>query len=70
MSRLLQAQPTRVMLSWVAGLSMVSIGMEFVVVVVVAAVRSQCFLMKMGISENALKRWILICALQCWLARA
>lgn len=28
-----------------------------------AAVRSQCFLMKMGMSEKALKRWVLICAL-------
>lgn len=29
-----------------------------------AAVRSQCFLMKIGMSENALKRWVFICALE------
>jgi hypothetical protein len=28
-----------------------------------AAVRSQCLFMKMGMSEKARKRWVLICAL-------
>lgn len=29
-----------------------------------AAVRSQCFLMNIGMSENALNRWILTCELE------
>lgn len=44
---------------WMAGLVLRSV----VALLGFVAVRSQCLLMKMGMSENALKRWVLIWAL-------
>jgi hypothetical protein len=60
-SRLLQEQETLFIPgAWMAGFVGSSVG----VLLGFAAVRSQCLLMKMGMSEKARKRWVLICALE------
>jgi hypothetical protein len=59
-SRLLHEQETLLIPgAWILGL----VGKSAGVLLGLAAVRSQCLLMKMGMSEKALKRWVLICAL-------
>lgn len=40
------------------------LGLLGVVALELTAVKSQCFFMNTGMSENARKRWILICALE------
>lgn len=60
-SRLLQAQERLLMsVPGMGGLAFRSVGVWSGF----AAVRSQCLLMNMGMSEKALKRWVLICALE------
>lgn len=59
-SRLLHEQATLLIPgAWMVGFVGNSAGVLFGF----AAVRSQCLFMKMGMSEKARKRWVLICAL-------
>lgn len=60
---LLQEHWTLVISFWGVDSLEMSVGGELLVVVVLAEVRSQCFLMNMGMSEKARKRWVFIWAL-------